>query len=255
MLTLASGPGATFDSSRTIFTGSGYGVIVGAINDNAAGANTTYQGFIKSGSGTWMLGGTNSYRTLTTINAGTLALGLSGTVGSSSIRLMATNAVFDVSALTTPGFTLGGGRTLGGIGTVRGTLTVGVGGLVDPGVAGIGTLALDLSGSAHAIFTNGATFNFDLGAPGTNDVIAFGGLREGTNAVSFNGSAINLSDAGGLTEGTYTLFTFDAANAYSGSLTVGSGLSAFRASGFIYGPSNIQLRVANALRHGMLKIR
>ncbi len=250
VLTLAAAAGATFDSSRTSCGGTGYTVVEGAVVDTVAGATAGYQGFIKTGAGTWRLNGANTYRSLTTISGGTLALGPSGTTGSSHVRLTTAGAVFDVSAVAAPGYTLGAGRTLAGIGTVRGAFTAEAGAGVEPGntVVGapaLGALTVNLtSGVQRVTFAAGAAFACDLGAPGTSDTLAFTGLTNGVAAVAFNGNAVNCHDVGGLGKGLYTLFTFDAANAYTGTLTIGAGLEAFGGSQFIFGASRIQLNVA-----------
>lgn len=65
-------------STRTFtLTGSGDGSIAGVVQD---GTNTSL--LAKSGTGTWILTGSNTYTGTTTVNAGTLQIGNNGTTGS-----------------------------------------------------------------------------------------------------------------------------------------------------------------------------
>ena len=59
-------------------------------------------GLTKAGSSTLTLSGTNNYALATTINAGTLALGANGYITNSASIVVASNAVFNVSARSTP---------------------------------------------------------------------------------------------------------------------------------------------------------
>jgi T5SS/PEP-CTERM-associated repeat protein len=108
----------------------------------------------KQGDGLLTLSGKNSYTGITTIAAGTLALGSSGTLASSPIDVKS-GATFDVSAKK--GYVLAAGKTLTGAGTIVGDLSVG--GIHAPGnstgietVKGnyslLGELQIELAGTA-----------------------------------------------------------------------------------------------------------
>ena len=117
------------------------------------------------------------------------------------------------------------------------------GAVVAPGDNGIESLEINLAGTtASASFLSGSTFSFDLAAPGTSDQLTFTGLSASSSDVIFNGNTVNFTNLGGLAAGLYTLFTFDAANAYTGTLAVGSGLGGLTGN-FIYNANSIQLSV------------
>ena len=229
--TASSGVGAnrtlTLQGSNT-----GANTIQGVIRDNlvsGSGTGTATVGVTKSGAGTWVLSGTNSYTGATTVSEGTLLIN-----GST------TGSAFSVS---------NAGSTLGGNGTITPgashSLAVNSGSILAPGVTGTAgnlTIALTNTGDSAA-FATGSTFAFDLGAPGTNDKLVFTGLAAGVHDVTFNSNVVNFSSLGGLAQGAYTLFTFDANNAYTGTLQIGTGLESFATSNFTYNANNIVLNV------------
>ena len=91
------------------------------------------------------------HRRLPTVNAGTLVLSNTGSIGASSaIRLSGSTAVLDVTAA---GFTVGSGKTISGIGTVTGNLTVAAGGTLSPGNSvgtfNVGSLTLAASSTLY----------------------------------------------------------------------------------------------------------
>jgi len=89
-----------------------------------ADASSRLLALTKTGSAKLTLDGTNTYTGATTITAGTLALGSSGSLASPLIDI-ASGATFDVSAV--PGFTLASGQRLGGAGSILGDLEFGSG--------------------------------------------------------------------------------------------------------------------------------
>lgn len=129
------------DASRTILVGT---------NVLLAGAGS----LSKSGAGRLTIAGSNSYSGATRVQAGTLALAGEGAIPSSALIELATQTVFDVTALT-GGVTLAAGQTLSGIGTVSGRVVAASGSVVAPGGSpGVLTLAGNLefqSGSAFAV--------------------------------------------------------------------------------------------------------
>jgi autotransporter-associated beta strand protein len=125
----------------------------GDIGDGAGAMTLT-----KTGAGTQTLSGANSYTGATTISAGTLALGASGSISSSPLVDVRANATFDVSA---GGFTLGSGKTLQGRGLVSGTVTAASGAIITGGDGNIGTLTLqDLTFSGTASLNIGTLTNY-----------------------------------------------------------------------------------------------
>lgn len=128
-------------------------------NTNSTGS--TVVSLIKANSSTWNLAAANTYTGDTTIQAGTLALGVDGTIANSPKIIVgdagSSGAVLDVSAKT-GGFTIGGAQTLSGIGTVDanagGTLRdVTIQGTHAPGNStGIQTVDGNLSYASSSIF-------------------------------------------------------------------------------------------------------
>lgn len=226
-------------NTQTYFQGAGTGVIAGVVQDATSG-----NGLTKTGSGVWILATANTYSGWTRINNGTLVLGPAGSVNNSSVVQVSAGATLNVSS---SGFNLGSGQTLSGQGTVIGSLTGSSGSFVTPGVGGVGVVTNNLASGAVATFNAGATFSFELGAPGVSDALAFTGLSSGVTNVAFNNNMINLSDGGGLAVGTYTLFTFDQNNTYRGTLVMGSVPTGYSAE-LIYNAGNIQVKLtADAL--------
>ncbi|MCX6961682.1 MAG: autotransporter-associated beta strand repeat-containing protein [Verrucomicrobia bacterium] len=90
-----------------------------SISIGSNNADTTYSavisssggGVTKTGSGTLTLNGTNTYTGTTTVNNGTLALGSTGSIASSSVLKIASGATFDVKAKS-GGFTLNNPLTI-----------------------------------------------------------------------------------------------------------------------------------------------
>jgi autotransporter-associated beta strand protein len=131
----------TNTSSRTLtVSGAANGLVTGLIADGGSVAvpNTNILSLTKSGDGIWTLANNNPYSDVTTINAGTLALGASGAIPDTSTITLQSNATFDVSAITI-GWSLGANQTLSGSGNINGAVTVN--GTVAPGTpAAIGAL-------------------------------------------------------------------------------------------------------------------
>jgi autotransporter-associated beta strand protein len=182
----------------------------------------------KTGTGTQTLSGSNTYTGGTTVKGGTLLV--NGTNTGSAFTVTNSGSVLGGTGKITPG--------------VSHALTVGSGAIVAPGSGGIGTLTVDLSNASDtATFLSGAKFTFELAAPGHSDQLAFTGLTLSVADVTFNGNVIDFTNAGGLAAGTYTLFTFDANNAYSGTLAIGTGLESFSSSYLTYNANSIMLTV------------
>lgn len=159
-------------------------------------------GFNKTGGGTLTLDAANTYAGNTMINAGTLAVGGTGSLLDSLDILVGRGTTFDVSQATS--YTVNGSpsQTLSGFGTVNGAVNVASGGIIYPG-SNILTGTLIINGGL--VETGGAVNEFNLsGSPsGPNDLLnASGGLTvSGVNSIQVNGNGLQSG-------GIYPLFTY-----------------------------------------------
>lgn len=96
----------------------------GTTTIDAGIAVTGAGGLAKVGVGILALAGPNSYSGATTISEGTLRLTAAGAIGASAGISVAESATFDVAGVT-GGFVLGSGKSLGGAGTVLGSVSFG----------------------------------------------------------------------------------------------------------------------------------
>ncbi len=125
--------GATTLTGNGTFEVGDHGTDAAALNQltlGAVGETGGARDLVKTGGGTLILTGSNSYSGLTDVQAGTLELGISADLAGTSGILLANGATLDVSALA-GGLTLGNGQSLGGAGTVVGDLVFGSGATFD----------------------------------------------------------------------------------------------------------------------------
>jgi autotransporter-associated beta strand protein len=188
-------------------TNTGSNTFAPVIGDNGASATS----FIKSGTGTWVLSGANSYTGATDVNGGTLLVN-----GNQSA---ATGAV-----------TVKNTATLGGSGTLGGAVTVQAGGKLAPGTSPgqltVGSLTLTSTGagSTTQMEIGGATLGtgYDNVTVTTAGGLTYGGLLDIVSYGSYNVAAQS---------GSYELFTFTGGYAGEfGTVTV-DGFSLTGASG------------------------
>ena len=200
--------GAVFDTNgQTITVGQAL------VHSTLDGDNANDGGLTKNGSGTLTLSGVSTYTGATKINTGTLTLSSAGTLDNSSGVNVASGAFFNTSAKTS-GYTVKG---LAGAGTITGldgqATTLGTGGILAPGDAGVGTLTFDAGNLAMA---NGTTLSYQIGgttlAP-TSDLVHLTGTG---STVSFTGTqTLLLANIGTVNPEGHTFVIFDAASAIS----------------------------------------
>lgn len=205
----------TFDGTGYIDTiGSAVTATISTAIAVSPGVNIT-----KTGAGTLVLSGPNSYTSLTHVSMGTLKVLNTGTI-SGSVRV-GSNAAFDVSDFSS-GYTVAPGRTLSGSGTVAGKTIVA--GTLSPGSSfGKLTFTDDIS------LANTATYLVALGGvggtPGTAGVDYSQAVVSGAGSVfTVGGAALKILPMSGIVTGQpYTVVS----TANSGSIdysTVFAGL-------------------------------
>jgi autotransporter-associated beta strand protein len=199
---------ATTTARYVYFQGNGNGEVTGAI---ASGTGTGPINLTKSGSGTWTLSGVNTYAGSTTINAGTLSLGASGSIAKSPAITVNTGAYFDVSGLSA-GFTLGSGsttQTLQGAGTVQGAIINGAYGFISPaGTSTAGTLNIQ---NLTLGSVSGGIVNFDLSSSTSsgNDLLNVTGNLSALGSSSPASTTFNINMlSGSLATGAYKLVNY-----------------------------------------------
>ena len=214
-----SGAGRIYLGGRQIQIGSlnTSTTISGLMSDNGLGGQTGGS-LNKVGTGTLTLSNANTYTGGTTITAGSLAVdgSVQGTV--------------DVKS----------GATLQGIGTTFGAVTVEAGGILAPG-NGAGTITMN-----SLLLTSTSILNFELGTVSDRvSVTSNGGLTLA--------GVLNITDAGGFTAGTYTLFTFAGALTNNG-LQIGSVPLGYQASDFSLSMTANQIRITAVPEPGTLAL-
>lgn len=165
----------------------------GAITDGASG-----MALFKTGAGTQVLAGANTYTGTTTINAGTLLVNNATGSGTGSGGVVVTNA------------------TLGGVGSISGAVTVNNGGTLAPGATAAtpGTLT-----TSNLTFNSGSVATFDLNnattvGAGVNDLVVI-------NGDLLAGGTLQINVLSALTLGApYRLFTYTGTRSGSFAVTV-----------------------------------
>ncbi len=194
-----AGTAATDQRKTVTLQGStaGTGEVSGVISDAVLGtAGQKITSLTKSGSGTWVLSGANTFSGATSVLGGNLQL-MSAVTGTTSAT--GTGTVAASGGLTT---------TLSGTGGAKGAVTITNGSRVAPGVNttgannnfGVaGTLAL---GTTGGLTLSDVHLDFDLGtlAASPKDLLTTGSLTLGTLAFTFNGLGSTLD-----TSSAYTL--------------------------------------------------
>ncbi len=202
-------------------------------------------GFELTGGGTVKLShlGGNIYSGTTTVTSGTLLVS------------NADDGAGPGSGTGTGAVSVGAGGTLGGNGFIEpgASNDVTIAGSLAPGES-IGTLTFDLGSTTGGVsLTTGSTLDFELGAPGTSDELAFWDFNLGD--LTLTDVTLNLSDAGGLAAGTYTLMSFfsddgtiSTAHSLSGGISAINGPGAFDYTlDYASDPSLIQLQVTTVI--------
>ncbi len=153
-----------------------------------------------------VISGPLEFSALTKNLAGTLALTNANTyAGGTTITdgtLLANNT--SGSATGTGNVNVNAG-TLGGTGSVSGLVTVNATGHIAPGSPGASIESLDVGSLTLEI---DSLLDFELGAPGSPGVTSDLLNVINSDGLTINGGTVNLTDAGGLAAGTYTLIDY-----------------------------------------------
>jgi len=182
--------------------------LASAVGDSGTGANLT--SLVKSGTGTWVLSGANTYGGSTSVNAGTLVL--TGSVDSSSGVSVADGARFRVNSSTSGGIlvSVASGGTVSGTGTV-GWVSLANGGRLSPGISSAGVLTLGDLAVGQVAGDKGYIVLGVAGLPGLASLTSSLSLTGGITANGGAGSVV--FDIGpqlaGLAEGRHDLLSYE----------------------------------------------
>ena len=158
----------------------------------------------KYGAGSLILYSNNTYSGNTVVGGGTLALTGAAAIGSSPAIVVATNALLDVSGLTST-FPLGASQSL----TAGSTYPLTAATNINGNITSAGTVNISGSGTNGTLTINGSlaltggTLTYDLGLPAGSDTIALTGA---TPTLTLSGTT-TVTPVSPVTNGTYTLIS------------------------------------------------
>ena len=229
---------ASFSGAGSITLGNGNTLTAFSDNSSASygGDLSGAGGFTKAGTGTLTLTGTNTYTGTTTIDAGTLQLGDSGTTGSiagsvvnngmlvfnrsNAVTMNSSQIISGSGNLTQAGL---GTLTLSGANTYSGITSINNGVLVISSDGNLGEAPV--SATADSLVLNGGTLqttaNFSLNANRSISLGANGGtFLLNSSTLTYSGV---IAGTGNLTKTGSGTLTLSGANTFSGITTIKSG--------------------------------
>jgi outer membrane autotransporter protein len=249
----------------TLSSSGAFGLGSGTISAVLAGTG----GVSQNGSGTTTLSAANTYTGPTVVNAGTLQISGSGTLGNTGNSLLVLGGTLDLGGTTQ---TANKGVEIDGATVRNGTLSSSGGfnsyvaanttGTVSAALAGSGGLSIQASSpsspkvgtlvlTGNNSYTGGTTISagtLQVGNGGTSGALGAGAITD-NGALAFNRSdtvtvASTISGTGALTQaGTGTLI-LNGTNSFTGTATVAGGIleigDASNAGASIAGPVNVQ---------------
>jgi len=195
---------------------------------------------VKSGAGVLTFGTAQSYTGPTSIEAGTLSIGETGSLAASSRITVAAGAAFSVADVLTGAYAVPAAQTLGGDGTVVGGVTVAGGATLSPG-ASPGTLTI----TDNVTFGSGGNYNWQMlsatgtaGSMGSWDLLSAGGSLT-IASTSVDPFKINLWTLSGVApEVSGSASNFNSAQNYTWKIaSAGGGISGFAANKFLISTS------------------
>jgi autotransporter-associated beta strand protein len=244
------------NTARTLtLTGanSGANTIAAILADNGTGATS----LTKSGAGTWVLSGANTYSGATTISAGALQIGAGGTTGTlgtgavtdnASLVINRSNAYTVASAVSGTGSLTqsGAGTTsLTGANTYSGTTTIGAGALQIGAGGTTGSL-----GTGAVVDNATLTINRSNAYTLSNNISGNGNLTQaGAGTTTLTGTDTRTAGTTTVTAGVLKLGTGGTLSA-STSLTLNGGT--FATNGFSDVVNGLYLNASSAIDYGGL---
>ena len=188
-----------------------------------------------TGPGKLTLGAANTFTGITRVDAGTLALGSSGSIAASTGLSIADGASFDVTGLN-GGFTLLAGQTLAGGGSVVGDTTIA--GIHSPGFSpGLQSFADNLT------YDSGASLVWELGNSPAGSAASDWDAIDVTGDLAFSGPASLQLDFGPAASGSFTGSTVNWSDLMWASAlgTNGAGWKIFDVGGTVTGLENLSI--------------
>jgi autotransporter-associated beta strand protein len=246
--------GSLINSSTTGLTGSSYAVTGGTISAKLAGNG----GLTKTGAGTTVLAGANTYTGGTFLNGGVLSVSSKANFASSTLTFdggtLETTASFDLTSANATTLNAGGGTIRIGAGLTSNTGAAPISGTGGLTKEGDGVLTL---GSLATTYTGGTTVNAGTLALSNNNRLSdtgaltinggtfdMGGFSDTVGAVTVNGGSLINSSTTGLTGSSYAVTggTISAKLAGNGGLTkTGAGqLNLTALTNSYKGPTSVQ---------------
>lgn len=213
--------GATLSGNFTVNVannGAGFGTVtMGAVADTGTGFGLT-----KSGAGTLILTGPNTYRGATTVNAGTLRLADSSGTSNNNVPMssritVGSTGILNVTGLANGRLILANGQTLTGSGTVNGAVTAGAGSII----AGVSGSTLNLVGGLTLADQSHSSFTLAAPNGSGNPLVSVSG-----GAFSVGGN--NVVDlAGAAQPGTYKLYGYTSGSSSANQFSIGANTAGF----------------------------
>jgi fibronectin-binding autotransporter adhesin len=264
-------------------TNTGNNTFAGTLGNNGSGSSA----LVKSGAGTWVLTGQNTYAGGTSVQGGTLRLGVAGALPSTTLLSLYSGAVLDVlHNQTVAGFAsgtsgegatlqLGNGATFTVAMPVANESTTFAGSVTGNGifaVSGAGNDVVNLTGSVAGSITTqvgsgatlvigsggdltgplqlgeGSTFSLNQsGSQTISGIISGAGSLQATSGTTILSGANTYTGSTTITGGTLLVTNTSGSGTGTGTVTVGSG-GTFGGTGIITGP--LQLNSGGILSPG-----
>jgi len=167
----------------TVGNGDASATFSGVIQDGGG-----HMGLTKTGTGTQILSGTNTYSLATTVNAGTLLVNNTTGSGTGSSAVTVNNS----------------GSVLGGTGTISGSVSIASSGAILEGGTGTTGALQKLTISGALSMSSGSIIELALGAGGAHSTLALTGATASSFATTQHFSFINLGATAGLYDNIIT---------------------------------------------------